>query len=120
METFGGSIYKSLMRDEYTKEWNNAAQAMSRAQTAQKEILGRSIRPDMVLVAIDKKAVIEQAGSPARLQKAMGEAKAKAGENIEFKIMTPEEAAKIGAKDPQKLAPVDQPEKAAQSRKVRA
>lgn len=120
METFGGSIYKSLMRDEYTKEWNNAAQAMSRAQTVQKEILGRSIRTDLVLVAIDKNAVIQQSGSPAMLQKAIGEAKAKAGGTVEFKIMTQGEAAKIGAKAPQKPAPVDQPEKAAQSRKVRA
>lgn len=120
METFGGSIYKSLMRDEYTKEWNSAAQAMSRAQNVQKEILGRSIRPDMVLVAIDKNAVIQQTGSPALLQKAIGEAKAKAGGAVEYKIITQGEAAKIGAKAPQKPAPVEQPEKAAQSRKVRA
>jgi hypothetical protein len=34
--------------------------------------------------------------------------------------MTKEEAAKLGAKAPQKPAPVNQPEKAAESRKVRA
>lgn len=92
------SFYKSVMKSDYTKEYNAAAEKVSRSQAGQKNMLERSIRENMVLVQVKESVTIVDSGSPDKLEKAAKGKEPKDG--CQYQVMSKSDAEKIGAKAP--------------------
>ncbi|MHB1755983.1 MAG: hypothetical protein ACYCT9_00495 [Leptospirillum sp.] len=90
------SFYKTVMKNDYIKEYNAAAEKVSHSQVAQKNLLERSIRENMVLVQVKESVTIVDSGSPDKLEKVAKEKEQKAG--CQYQVMSKFDAEKIGAK----------------------
>lgn len=111
------SFYKKFAEKDYIKEYNRAIKDVEKAQMVQKNILERSVAPDLVLVAVKDQATIVDTGSKQKLEKVAKEMEPEVG--VKYQVMSKAEAEKLGEKSTEKPGKKEEVQKETESARAR-